>query len=167
MSTKSPLAEKPTAKKPTKSRKRSSSKPPALTKKAKEELEKKKAQNAIVAGRVMIVYEMLLNNSYTQIVKFGIKEWPVSERTIGRYIRFARKLLADTQAKQREEAFAEQENRFLYLYSQALEKRNYTLARDILKDLNEMHGLNSPIQLDIRQDIRQHILLQAPDDGRN
>lgn len=75
---------------------------------------------------------------YSYMVKFACKQWNVSERQSKRYIQKARELEKRLGSETLMEGYHQILSKFNYIYQQALQLRDYELARRTAKDIAKL-----------------------------
>ncbi len=103
---------------------------------------------ATVSQRVNIILETLLDGwSRYQIVQMASKEWGIVPRTADKYISRAHKIIHILSEREANRMADKCERRLERLYYKALKNGDLNLARNIIKDLRDMFGLDAPARL--------------------
>jgi hypothetical protein len=100
--------------------------------------------------RIIHAYEELVNGVPTHIIleKFSTV-YNVSERTVYRYIEYAKKLFKQYADKKADEVATENYNRLMELYRECKRQHLHRDATNILKEINKMYGIGNQQKLDI------------------
>lgn len=102
----------------------------------------KKGTDAQVKERVYTVYSMLLD-SYDRptILRYGVKEWGVTERGVDCYITEANKWIDNAYKEKRYQKMYRSIARRYRLKTLAKKKGDLNLAHEIQKDIDRLEGL--------------------------
>lgn len=102
----------------------------------------KKATEAEVAERVIVVYELLLREvSRQEIVRYASNTWDVCARQADTYIQRATKMIYEKLEVTSDKVFNKTIRQLENLYSEAYRNKQYKICHDIKKTTLEMYNL--------------------------
>lgn len=105
----------------------------------------KKSTKAEVDTRVALVAEMILSGYiYTEIVRYGTKEWNVKSRQIDSYVSKATEEISKSAEKHHNKQFQIAVNRLTKLYRKTIEAKKYTISLECQREISKLFGLYAP-----------------------
>ena len=103
----------------------------------------KQADSVTSKQRTHHLYKCIIDG-YTsmEMVQKYSKQWGIGERQIRKYIRRAKAIITKQQETSRETTKAINDSRLNFLYKKAISQEDYKLAKEVIKEINNMYGVN-------------------------
>lgn len=110
-----------------------------------------RADNATVQRRVDTVANLILHGESTSKIRrnASIRRWNMDARTIDRYIAKAREQIAERGEFDKVHQFGLAIARLEQLYGMAVQQKDVSGARGVVKELCQLYGISGPIHVKV------------------
>lgn len=110
----------------------------------------KKSTKAEIINRVKIIIDFLLDGlSRYEILQYGSKKWDITGRQVDEYIAWANKRITRMAEKAEEKSYDRIRNRLERQYRRAVQNKDGSLARLLIKDIRELYAFDKPRKAEV------------------
>jgi hypothetical protein len=125
---------------------------------------RKQTSLTLAEERIDLVLERLLKGvQHWEIIREFTAKYGIGEVSVWKYITTARGYLKQWREQSRDQLIDETFARYMQLYQVAIESKNFSEARSILKDYSKLLGLEAPVKVDMQKTL-VNISIQLDDD---
>lgn len=123
-----------------------------------------KSDSSEIEKRVNLIYSMLLQGLQRKaVIQYCSNQWGVGERQVDTYLVKARELMSDDSQKDLDYKKSEILAQYYDLYNKSYDLEDYKECRNILANIGNILGVNSPEKIDLKSEVKQINIINLGD----